>query len=571
MILAPKTGIPNPDNRAGQTHNLMSKHASSDERFPHELETLRQLADGLPQIIWVARPDGSLEYYNKFWSDYTGLDLESSTAEARRELFHPDDRLRAEAMWADALRLGTPYETEFRLKRAADCEFRWFLGRAVPHRDPAGNIVNWVGSCTDIQEQKLTADTLRATSDAISRENAQKDEFLALVSHELRTPLNAVFGWTRLMQEHVLGEAERTQAIDSIVRNAEAQARLIEDVLDITRIVNQKLSLDREIVQLWRIVTEAIDAVVPTADAKGVFLISEVESHDLLVHADRIRLEQVVTNLLSNAVKFTPRGGEVRIGVTQEREFASIVVSDTGQGIDPGLLPHIFERFRQGTGSSTRRHGGLGLGLAIAHQLVRLHGGEIQVESAGFNQGSRFTVRLPILAVGSLPSAHTDSSHFWSEDAFPAEHLRGLNVMVVDDEPSVRELLGLALAKCGASVTLASSVEEALAGLANLSPDVVVSDIAMPGMDGYEFIHKLRELVRPRDGREVPVIALTACASGQDRDLALQAGFDRHLTKPVDPAELVRVIAQSHSARRAIAGRPLAPPDESLAEQDRLP
>jgi PAS domain S-box-containing protein len=570
MILAPETDIPNPDYRAGRTHNLMSKHASVEERFPHELETLRQLADGLPQVVWMAQPDGSPDYYNRKWYDYTGLAVEDSNGKAWRELVHPDDRERTETAWAKALREGTPYEIEFRLKRGADGEFRWFFCHALPHRDAAGNVVNWIGTCTDIHEQKLIEQTLRASTDAISRESAQKDEFLALVSHELRTPLNAVFGWTRLMQEHVLGEAERTQAIDSIMRNAEAQARLIEDVLDITRIVNQKLSLDREIVQLWRIVTEAIDAVVPVADAKGVFLISEVESHDLLVHADRMRVEQVVTNLLSNAVKFTPRGGEIRIAVMQEREFATIVVSDTGQGIDPELLPHIFERFRQGEGSSTRRHGGLGLGLAIAHQLVRLHGGEIEVESAGLNQGSRFTVRLPILAVGSLPSAQTDPSHFWGEDAFPPEHLRGLNVMVVDDEPSVRELLGLTLAKCGASVTLAASVQEALAALANLSPDVVVSDIAMPGMDGYEFIHKLRELVRPRDGREVPVIALTACASGQDRELALQAGFDRHLTKPVDPAELVRAIAQSHSDRRAMATRPAAVPEETLAEQNRL-
>ena len=525
----------------------MAKHASTAERFPRELETLRHLADGLPQIVWVARPDGSHEYYNRQWYDYTGLTLENSTAQAWSELFHPDDRERAETLWAKALRDGTPYEIEFRLKRISDGEFRWFLGRALPHRDADGKIVNWFGTCTDIHEQKVTQDVLRTTRDAMTRENNQKDEFLALVSHELRTPLNAVFGWTRLMQEHVLGEAERAQAVDSIMRNAEAQARLIEDVLDITRIINQNLSLNREIVQLWRVVTEAIEAVLPSADTKGVSLISEVESYDVLVHADRMRLEQVITNVLANAVKFTPRGGEIRIVVAQDGEVARIVVSDTGQGIEPGLLPHIFERFRQGDSSLTRRHGGLGLGLAIAHQLVRLHGGEIDVESSGQNQGSRFTVRLPILAVGSLPSAKPDSSHFWSEDAFPAEYLRGLSVMVVDDELSVRELLALTLAKCGASVSLAASVEEALAVLPNVHPDVVVSDIAMPGMDGYEFIEKLREILSTRHGREVPVIALTACASGQDRDLALQAGFDRHITKPVDPAELVRAIAQCHS------------------------
>jgi PAS domain S-box-containing protein len=536
----------------------MRKHLINGERSTHELENLRQMADGLPQILWVARPDGSYEHYNKPWYDYTGLTFEESAGEAWHEVIHPDDREPAEAAWTEALRKGTPHEIEHRLKRASDGEYRWFLRRALPHHDADGNIVKWFGACTDIHEQKLAQESLRAARDAMSRENIQKDEFLGLVSHELRTPLNAVFGWTRLMQEHVLGEQERAQAVDAIVRNAEAQARLIEDVLDITRIVNQKLSLDREIVQVWRVVTEAIDDVLPSADTKGVALISEVESHDLLVHADRMRLEQVVLNLLANAVKFTPRGGEVRVGVRQEGESAVIVVSDTGKGIGPELLPHIFERFRQGDNSSTRRQSGLGLGLAIAHQLVRLHGGEIEVESAGPNKGSRFTVRLPILAVGNLPSAKGDSAHFWSEDAFPAEHLRGLNVMIVDDEPSVRELLGLTLAKCGASVTPAASVEDALAVLPNLRPDVVVSDIAMPGMDGYEFLQKLRELLPARGGREVPVIALTACASGQDRDLALQAGFDRHLTKPVDPAELVRVIAASHSARRVASDASVA-------------
>lgn len=517
------------------------------------------MADGLPQITWVARPDGSYEHYNKRWHEYTSLVFgESTTAEAWREIIHPDDREAVAVSWAEALREGAPHEVECRLKRAVDGEYRWFLRRALPQRDAEENIVKWFGACTDIHEQKLTQETLRTARDAMSRENIQKDEFLGLVSHELRTPLNAIFGWTRLMQEHVLGEQERAQAVDAIVRNAEAQARLIEDMLDITRIVNQKLSLDREIVQVWRIVTEAIDDVLAAADAKGVALISEIESHDLLVHVDPMRLEQVVLNLLANAVKFTPRGGEVRVAVAQEGEFATIVVSDTGQGIGAELLPHIFERFRQGDNSSTRRQSGLGLGLAIAHQLVRLHGGEIEVESPGLNQGSHFTVRLPILAVGNLPSAKSDPSHFWSQDAFPAEELRGLSIMVVDDEPSVRELLGLTLAKCGASVTPAASVEEALAVLPNLRPDVVVSDIAMPGMDGYEFIQKLRELVPSRGGRQMPVVALTACASGQDRDLVMQAGFDRHLTKPVDPADVVRVIAQSHSARRVASGSSIA-------------
>ena len=353
----------------GNPHNPMSKHALPGERFPHELETLRVLADGIPQIVWIARTDGSHEYYNRQWREYTGLTLEESTGEAWRELFHPDDREEAEARWAQALRGGTPYQIEFRLKRAADGEFRWFLGRALPNRDDDGRVVNWFGTCTDIHEQKLAQEFLRATGESVSLENARKDEFLALLSHELRTPLNAVFGWTRLMQEHVLGEAERTQAVNSIMRNAEAQARLIEDVLDITRITNQKLSLNREIVQLWRVVTEAIEAVLPSADAKGVSLISAVESHDVLVHADRMRLEQVVTNLLSNGVKFTPRGGEIRVTVGQQQEFATIVVSDTGQGIDPELLPHIFERFRWATPA---RRGGMAVSASVSPLPISL-------------------------------------------------------------------------------------------------------------------------------------------------------------------------------------------------------
>jgi CheY-like chemotaxis protein len=363
-----------------------------------------------------------------------------------------------------------------------------------------------------------------------------------MVSHELRTPLNAVFGWTRLMQENVLTEAERAQAVDSIMRNAQAQARLIEDVLDITRIVNQKLALDRQILNLNEIVNEAVEAILPSANAKSISVTSSAESNDFLLYADRTRLQQVLLNLLTNAVKFTSSSGKVHVAVAQRWPRAAITVSDTGQGIRPELLPHIFERFRQGDSSSKRRHSGLGLGLAIAHQLVTMHGGELKVESAGEGQGSRFTVLLPIVASGTFDLRRADAALSADQAAFPADTLRGLHVMVLDDEASVRELLALTLSKCGASVTLASSVEDALSLLPNLSPDIVISDIAMPGADGYEFIQKLRALARPR-GADLPVIALTAYASVHDRDRALRAGFDTHLTKPIDPVELVHTIA----------------------------
>jgi len=518
-------------------------NADPAQHFPRELEILRQLADGLPQIVWVARPDGTHEYYNKRWREYTGLELEESNDDAWSALFHPDDRERAVTAWAEALRQGTPYDIEFRLRRVSDGEYRWFLGRALAYRNAEGQILNWYGTCTDIHEQKLAQDALRASRDAMQRENVRKDEFLGMVSHELRTPLNAVVGWTRLMQENILSEEERAQAVDSIMRNAEAQARLIEDVLDITRIVNHKLSLDRQLLNLTEIVREAVDAILPSANAREITLTSSTEANDFLIHADPTRLQQVLLNVLTNAVKFTPPGGRIDVRIAQRLSRAAIIVADTGQGISPELLPHIFERFRQGDSSSRRHHGGLGLGLAIAHQLATMHGGELEVESAGEGKGSRFTVLLPIVAMGTLhlPQVVSPTAE---EIAFPSESLRGLHVMVLDDEASVRDLLALTLAKCGASVTLASSVEDALSLLPNLSPDVIVSDIAMPGADGYDFIQKLRALVRPR-GANLPVIALTAYASVHDRERALRAGFDRHLTKPVDPVELVRTIAGS--------------------------
>ncbi|MDQ3120790.1 MAG: ATP-binding protein [Verrucomicrobiota bacterium] len=408
--------------------------------------------------------------------------------------------------------------------------------------------MNWFGTCTDIHEQKLEEEALRRARDAVQKESLRKDQFLGMISHELRTPLNAVFGWTRLMQENLLNEEERADAVDSIMRNAQAQARLIEDVLDITRIVNHKLTLDRTVLNPADLVTAAIEAIRPSANLKGITIETAMESENLLIDADAMRLQQVVLNLLTNAVKFTPLGGRIAVRVGRDRAFASVEVSDTGKGIEPELLPHIFERFRQGDSSSTRHHGGLGLGLTIAHQLVVMHGGRIEVQSEGEGKGSRFTVLLPIVALHArVPKGAAPEPS--KEDIFPGQTLRGCHVMIIDDEASVREVVALTLAKCGASVTVACSVSDALGLMPNVTPDVIVSDIAMPGVDGYEFIQKLRALARPNVS-EIPVIALTAYASVQDRKHALDAGFYRHLTKPVDPLDLVRAIVTSQSENR---------------------
>jgi PAS domain S-box-containing protein len=521
----------------------MAERNHAGERFPRELEILRHLADGLPQIVWVARPDGSHEYYNRRWYEFTGRGREVSIDDSWSDLFHPDDMTRADQAWAEALRSGNPYEIEFRLKRVSDGAYRWFLGRALPYRDAYGEIVNWFGTCTDIHRLKTAQDALRTARDELRQESRQKDELLGVISHELRTPLNAVFGWTRLMQENVLNEEERVEAVNSIMRNAEAQGRLIEDVIDITRIVNQKLSLDRKILNLDGIVSEAVDAVQPSASAKAIHLQASIDSRDLLVYADPMRLQQVLLNLMTNAVKFTPPAGQISLRVARKGETALIEIADTGKGISAELLPHIFERFRQGDSSSTRQHGGLGLGLAIAHQLVMLHAGDIVAQSEGEGKGSRFTVSLPIVALDWRPSDQAQRRAA-DEAVFPAESLRGLHAMVIDDDANVRDVVALTLAKCGASVTVANSVHDAFNLLPNLAPDVVVSDIAMPDVDGYEFIRRFRGLMRAK-GANVPVIALTAYGSVQDRDRVLKAGFDKHLAKPIDPAELVRTIVKT--------------------------
>jgi PAS domain S-box-containing protein len=521
----------------------MAERNHAGERFPRELKILRHLADGLPQIVWVARPDGSHEYYNRRWYEFTGRGREVSIDDSWSDLFHPDDMTRADQAWAEALRSGNPYEIEFRLKRVSDGAYRWFLGRALPYRDAYGEIVNWFGTCTDIHRLKTAQDALRTARDELRQESRQKDELLGVIFHELRTPLNAVFGWTRLMQENVLNEEERVEAVNSIMRNAEAQGRLIEDVIDITRIVNQKLSLDRKILNLDGIVSEAVDAVQPSASAKAIHLQASIDSRDLLVYADPMRLQQVLLNLMTNAVKFTPPAGQISLRVARKGETALIEIADTGKGISAELLPHIFERFRQGDSSSTRQHGGLGLGLAIAHQLVMLHAGDIVAQSEGEGKGSRFTVSLPIVALDWRPSDQAQRRAA-DEAVFPAESLRGLHAMVIDDDANVRDVVALTLAKCGASVTVANSVHDAFNLLPNLAPDVVVSDIAMPDIDGYEFIRRFRGLMRAK-GANVPVIALTAYGSVQDRDRVLKAGFDKHLAKPIDPAELVRTIVKT--------------------------
>jgi len=376
--------------------------------------------------------------------------------------------------------------------------------------------------------------------------NRLKDEFLATLSHELRTPLTAILGWAQMLKAGKLEKSAGEKALATIERNARAQTQLIDDLLDVSRIITGKLRLDVRAVDLSAVVMSAVDAARPAVEAKGIRLQTLLDPQAGPISGDPDRLQQVVWNLLSNAVKFTPKGGRVQVRLERVNSHVEIVISDTGKGIEPEFLPHVFDRFRQSDGSSSRRHGGLGLGLAIARQLIELHGGIVSVESAGEGQGSTFTVDLPLLPVrreaaeSGAARVHPAARVSAVLDCSP--ELEGLHILLVDDEADSRELLNTVIGSCGARVKTANSAAEAFEIIQSEPFDVIISDIGMPEEDGFELINKIRGLPVEKGGN-VPAIALTAYARIEDRIKALRSGFQMHVSKPVEPSELIVVVA----------------------------
>jgi PAS domain S-box-containing protein len=374
--------------------------------------------------------------------------------------------------------------------------------------------------------------------------NRAKDEFLATVSHELRTPLNAILGWSHMLRSSKLEEATYERALETIERNAKAQAQLVEDILDVSRIITGNLRLDVRPVDLSPVIEAAIDSIRPAVDAKGIRLETVLDPRAGPISGDPARLQQIVWNLLSNAVKFTDRGGRVQVRLERVNSHVEINVSDTGRGIRTDFLPQVFDRFRQADSTSTRAHGGLGLGLAIVRHLVEMHGGAVEAFSPGEGLGATFTVKLPLMIVHK-DFRQPDRVHPAADSGARFEQtttLEGLRLLVVDDEQDTRELLVLILGRFGAEVKSCAAASEALEMLAEWKPDVLVSDIEMPGEDGYTFIRRVRSLDSSR-ARNTPAIALTAYARVEDRMRALAAGFQMHVAKPVEPAELAVVIA----------------------------
>lgn len=394
-----------------------------------------------------------------------------------------------------------------------------------------------------IREQEARAEAETA--------NRTKDEFLATLSHELRTPLTAILGWSHLMRSNKLDQANISRALETIERNARSQSQLIDDLLDVSRIITGNLRLDVRPVELIAIIEAAIESTRPAAAAKAIQFEVAFDNSASQVMGDASRLQQVVWNLFTNAVKFTPEGGHVEVRLEREGAHAQIIVSDNGQGINPQFLPLIFERFRQADGSTTRKHGGLGLGLAIVRHLVEMHGGTIEAYSEGINTGATFTVRLPLKSESRSYHSETESPALVSGDDGKSFHcsplLDGLRILLVDDEADTRDFISTVLTQCGADVRCCESTAEALASFEQWPPDLLISDIGLPGEDGYALIEKVRGL--SQQSGQIPAIALTAYASHEDRLRALSAGFQVHIAKPVEPEELVNIV--TNVARRS--------------------
>ncbi len=483
----------------------------------------RTMTEAMPQMVWSSRPDGYHDFFNRNWYEFTGQAPRECDGELWQELVHPEDLPVLKERWNHSLRTGEPYETACRLHHRSG-EYRWVLGRASPVRDDGGRIIRWMGTCTDIHEQKRIQEELQES-------NQRKDEFLAMLAHELRNPLAPVSTAVELLRM-APDDPERVRRTSEVIgRQVLHMSELVDDLLDVSRVTRGLVNIEHDTVNLQQVVNDALEQVRPQIHAREHAVNLLLPGAPVHVRGDRVRLVQVLANLLNNAAKYTPEGGRIDVELRAQDGQALVSVKDNGSGIDPGLLPHVFDLFTQAKRTPDRAQGGLGVGLALVHSLVELHGGTVRAESAGKGQGSTFTVSLPLVeaiqpAPAPVPSTGT-TGH------------AGLKVMVVDDNTDAAELLGVWLETQGYQVTVKTDARDALA-TAKVDPaDVYVLDIGLPEMDGNELARRLR--ADPRT-RKATLIALTGYGQAQDILRSRQSGFDHHFVKPADPTRLAVVI-----------------------------
>ena len=494
-------------------------------------------------MLCIVHLDGRFQRVNPAFQTVLGFSEEELLPISLFELVHPED-LSKTVLEYQKLALGEPTRDMENRLRCKDGAYRWVAWSYFPV--PEDGLAFGVGR--DTTERRQMHEIIRLRAEELENANRVKDEFLATMSHELRTPLTSILGWSRLLDSNQLSTEEKQRAIQIIQRNAEAQSKLIEDLLDVSRIITGKLKIDFQPVSFAATVDSVINSLRPVMDAKQLQLDTSIDPAAGPILGDPARLQQIVTNLLSNAIKFTPSGGRIDVELQRRDSRVQLKISDTGVGIDPENLPHVFERFRQVDSSNVRAHGGLGLGLAIVEYLVRQQAGVVMAASEGLGKGAIFTVEFPLTSseiINSDPAAVGAFSDrraaFATAEPFTDQKLKNLRILVVEDDLGTQELLRTLLRRHGADVTGVTAGAEAIEEIGRAKPDVIVSDIGMAGENGYELIRKIRAL-KPEEGGHVPAIALTAYAGLADRRRALLAGFQTHLPKPVEPDDLVAVI-----------------------------
>ena len=534
-------------------HDVTARKRAEDA-LRRESSLLQALMDNIPDAIYFKDTEGRFTRVNRH-APYRGdhlvedvigkTDFDFFIEEHARAAYEDEQRI---------VRTGQPVVDKVEKETYPDGSVTWLSTTKAPIFDEEGRVTGLVGIGRDITERKLAEEErVQLAREQAARTEAEaanrfKDEFLAVLSHELRAPLTPILGWAGMLRMGQHDGDRVVQAVEVIERNAKAQLRLVEDLLDVSRIIAGKLRLHAAPLDLALVVETAVAAVRPAAEEQDIRLqvVSPSAADPLTGDPDRLR--QVVVNLLSNAIKFTPRGGRVEVRLERTRSHVEVSVSDTGCGISPEFLPYVFERFRQSDGSTTRKHGGLGLGLSIVRHLVELHGGTVQAESPGAGRGATFTVRLPLADAEAESGVQGQIIPVESEDQTGRGGLlSGLRVLLVDDDADTLHILAAVLSRHGAEVTTAASASPALAALEGQRPDVLISDIGLPDEDGYTLIRRVRALPAERGGN-TPAAALTAYARTEDRAEALRAGYQLHVAKPVEPAELAAAVA-------ALAGR----------------
>ncbi|MEO8314547.1 MAG: PAS domain S-box protein [Pseudomonadota bacterium] len=517
---------------------------ASEQRF-------RTTADSAPALIWMTDASKGLTWINRSWLEFSQRPMAQELGYGWTEIVHADDLDALLQLYDESFEKRQPYRLEMRLRRH-DGDWRWMVNTAVPLFEDEGHLFSgYIGSMVDITEMRRAAgerenllEAERAARNESDRLGRMKDEFLATLSHELRTPLNAVLGWTILLRRLSPGSGDYMKGLETIERNARAQARIIEDLLDMSRIVSGNVQLDVKPTNLRDVVEAGVEALRPTAAAKRLRLTTRLDPDAGLVRGDANRLQQVMWNLLTNASKFTPADGHIHVTLQRLENHVEVCVRDSGIGIPAEFLPYVFDRFRQADASITREQGGLGLGLAIVKHLVELQGGTVQARSEGTGRGSSFIVSLPLYAGSSELREQRTAEASPAEielDSAELPSLQSIVALVVDDQLDARELINNLIANRQGDVLLAESAEQALNILQHEHVDIVITDIGMPVTDGYELMRRIRALRGPV--ARVPAIALTAYARTVDRQRALLAGFQMHLPKPVEPRELIAGIA----------------------------